>query len=252
MGYRLRPYEVTAGDTDRALDAVQEDHLRRARAPDEHPGGALEVQAAPRGGEGRPHAGEAEGQHHRRVLGDDDRGRRQLPAAALPRERGRRGRHPARDARGSSTRSGRRARHEGAQRPCAAPTRRSTAWASSRAVGVGEDARGLRGGERVIRGLFQTFAHAVGLYGYHLPDMNEIAEISPRVLQQRPPRRRRPHGSRQAHHERHAVEGAHDAQREAVRLHAERGRVGRRAVGDHREVPRARSSAPSRRAATGA
>jgi predicted nucleotide-binding protein (sugar kinase/HSP70/actin superfamily) len=32
--------------------------------------------------------------------------------------------------------------------------------------------------EQVVRGLFQVFAHAAGLYGYHLPDMNEIAKIS--------------------------------------------------------------------------
>lgn len=36
----------------------------------------------------------------------------------------------------------------------------------------------LWAGEQVLRGLFQTFAHAMGLYDYHLPDMNEIAEIS--------------------------------------------------------------------------
>jgi predicted nucleotide-binding protein (sugar kinase/HSP70/actin superfamily) len=36
----------------------------------------------------------------------------------------------------------------------------------------------LWGGEKVLRGLFQTFAHAIGLYDYHLPDMNQIAEIS--------------------------------------------------------------------------
>jgi hypothetical protein len=29
-----------------------------------------------------------------------------------------------------------------------------------------------------VRGLFQTFAHAGGLYGYKLPNMNDIAEIS--------------------------------------------------------------------------
>jgi predicted nucleotide-binding protein (sugar kinase/HSP70/actin superfamily) len=44
--------------------------------------------------------------------------------------------------------------------------------------GVGQKMVGVWAGQRVIRGLFQTFAHAVGLYGYHLPDMNEIAEIS--------------------------------------------------------------------------
>jgi predicted nucleotide-binding protein (sugar kinase/HSP70/actin superfamily) len=36
----------------------------------------------------------------------------------------------------------------------------------------------LWGGEKVLRGLFHTFANAIGLYDYHLPDMNEIAEIS--------------------------------------------------------------------------
>lgn len=32
--------------------------------------------------------------------------------------------------------------------------------------------------EQVLRGLFQTVAHAIGLYDFHLPDMNQIAEIS--------------------------------------------------------------------------
>jgi predicted nucleotide-binding protein (sugar kinase/HSP70/actin superfamily) len=37
---------------------------------------------------------------------------------------------------------------------------------------------GLWAAERVVRALFQTFAHAGGLYGYHLPDMDHIAAIS--------------------------------------------------------------------------
>ncbi|HEY2515556.1 MAG TPA: 2-hydroxyglutaryl-CoA dehydratase [Polyangiaceae bacterium] len=37
---------------------------------------------------------------------------------------------------------------------------------------------GLFAADKVIRGLFQTFAYTTGLYGYHLPDMNRIAEIS--------------------------------------------------------------------------
>lgn len=32
--------------------------------------------------------------------------------------------------------------------------------------------------EKVLRGLFQVFAHAMGLHDYHLPDMDQIAEIS--------------------------------------------------------------------------
>lgn len=35
-----------------------------------------------------------------------------------------------------------------------------------------------RGGDFVVRALFQTFAHALGLYGYKLPDMDAIAKIS--------------------------------------------------------------------------
>jgi predicted nucleotide-binding protein (sugar kinase/HSP70/actin superfamily) len=36
----------------------------------------------------------------------------------------------------------------------------------------------LWAGEQVLRGLFQTFAKAMGLNDYHLPDMNQIAQIS--------------------------------------------------------------------------
>lgn len=36
----------------------------------------------------------------------------------------------------------------------------------------------LRGADKAIRTLFQTYAHAVGLYGYHLPDMDEVAELA--------------------------------------------------------------------------
>jgi hypothetical protein len=36
----------------------------------------------------------------------------------------------------------------------------------------------VAGGGLAVRGLFQTFAHLMGLYGYHLPDMDVIAQIS--------------------------------------------------------------------------
>ena len=35
-----------------------------------------------------------------------------------------------------------------------------------------------KAGDFAVRGLFQTFAYAAGLYGYHLPDMEEIAKVS--------------------------------------------------------------------------
>jgi predicted nucleotide-binding protein (sugar kinase/HSP70/actin superfamily) len=36
----------------------------------------------------------------------------------------------------------------------------------------------LKAADKAIRGVFQTFAHAVGLYGYHLPNMDEIADLA--------------------------------------------------------------------------
>jgi predicted nucleotide-binding protein (sugar kinase/HSP70/actin superfamily) len=36
----------------------------------------------------------------------------------------------------------------------------------------------LSGAEQVIRATFQTYAHAIGLYGYILPDMDEIATLA--------------------------------------------------------------------------
>jgi hypothetical protein len=37
---------------------------------------------------------------------------------------------------------------------------------------------GVFAADKIIRSLFQVFAHAGGLYGYHLPDMDHLAEIS--------------------------------------------------------------------------
>lgn len=37
---------------------------------------------------------------------------------------------------------------------------------------------GLMVGDKAIRGIFQMFAKAIGLHGYHLPDMDQIAELS--------------------------------------------------------------------------
>ncbi|HJZ85213.1 MAG TPA: 2-hydroxyglutaryl-CoA dehydratase [Polyangia bacterium] len=37
---------------------------------------------------------------------------------------------------------------------------------------------GIAVAERAVRAIFQAFAHAIGLYDYHLPDMNAIAEVA--------------------------------------------------------------------------
>jgi predicted nucleotide-binding protein (sugar kinase/HSP70/actin superfamily) len=44
--------------------------------------------------------------------------------------------------------------------------------------GIAKKLVGVTAADFLVRGLFQTFAHALGLYGYHLPDMFEIAKIS--------------------------------------------------------------------------
>jgi predicted nucleotide-binding protein (sugar kinase/HSP70/actin superfamily) len=49
---------------------------------------------------------------------------------------------------------------------------------SLKGVDVRKRVASLWAGEQVLRGLFQTFAHAMGLYDYHLPDMDKIAQIS--------------------------------------------------------------------------
>jgi len=49
---------------------------------------------------------------------------------------------------------------------------------SLKGVDVRKRIASLWAGEKVLRGLFQTFAHAMGLYDFHLPDMDQIAEIS--------------------------------------------------------------------------
>jgi predicted nucleotide-binding protein (sugar kinase/HSP70/actin superfamily) len=46
------------------------------------------------------------------------------------------------------------------------------------AFGVAKKLAGLTGAGLAIRALFQTFAHAMGLYGYKLPNMDDIAAIS--------------------------------------------------------------------------
>jgi predicted nucleotide-binding protein (sugar kinase/HSP70/actin superfamily) len=44
--------------------------------------------------------------------------------------------------------------------------------------GVAKKLISVSAADKIVRVLFQTFAHATGLYGYHLPDMFEIAKVS--------------------------------------------------------------------------
>jgi len=49
---------------------------------------------------------------------------------------------------------------------------------SLKGVDVRKRKASLWAGEKVLRGLFQTFATAMGLEDYHLPDMDKIADVS--------------------------------------------------------------------------
>jgi len=49
---------------------------------------------------------------------------------------------------------------------------------SLKGVDVRKRTASLWAGEKVLRGLFHTFAKAMGLNDYHLPDMDQIAEVS--------------------------------------------------------------------------
>lgn len=50
--------------------------------------------------------------------------------------------------------------------------------AGSGEFGVFVREAGLWAADKALRGAFQTFAHAVGFYGYHLPDMHEVAKVA--------------------------------------------------------------------------
>ncbi len=44
--------------------------------------------------------------------------------------------------------------------------------------GIGVKLLGVTAADKLVRAVFQTFAHSMGLYNYHLPDMFEIARVS--------------------------------------------------------------------------
>ena len=153
------PTRSVPGATNEALEKAKKivyDALSRpARTSSRRSGSRKPILAAV---EGRRTLAQAEGQHHRRVLGDDHRGRRQLPAPDVPRERGRRVRHPARRRRGSSTTSGR-STHDTKEREDlrgdrhreVRPRRRSARSAVGQALAIGVRAASSR-----VRALFQT------------------------------------------------------------------------------------------------
>ena len=61
---------------------------------------------------------------------------------------------------------------------CAAPTAARTACKDAGEYGVFVRKIGLWAGDKALRAAFQTFAHAGGFYGYHLPDMDAVADVA--------------------------------------------------------------------------
>ena len=71
------------------------------------------------------------------------------------------------------------ARHERPRGPARRGHRASTASAARAPFGVAQKLAGVGGGgRRSSAASSRSFAHTMGLYGYHLPDMDEIAKIS--------------------------------------------------------------------------
>ena len=198
--------------------------------------------------QGRSHDRQAQGVDHRRVLGDDDRGRRQLRPAEVPRGR------KAPSATSSSVTAwilfmiweqtlGHAAAHGPARRGRQA--RKGLAGVNVREE-AGDAVAGRARGARHLPGVaphhgparlppadMDSVAEAAApFYNNHLRGGEGHMEVGKLIL----------NVAKQ--------EGDDDAVGEAVRLHAVVGRLRRRAVDHHREVPARRSSARSRPTAT--
>ena len=180
IGYRLRPYEVEPGATDKAVDEAKKICLRRAAREDAASSGALHSRArssrrsrstarSPKPkvaiiGEFWAMTTEGDGNYQlQRFLEQegaecdiqlvtawllyniwevrfDTASRALLARRTTPRKYG--------------------------------PRAASASSACSRA------SSGSWAGDKALRAAFQTFAHAGGLYGYHLPDMDEVADVA--------------------------------------------------------------------------
>jgi predicted nucleotide-binding protein (sugar kinase/HSP70/actin superfamily) len=177
MGYRIRPYEVNAGDTDRAIEQCKKiiyqalesrSNILVALAKCKPILGAVKVDrtvAKPKVsiiGEFWAMTTEGDGNYQlqRFLEGEGAEVDIQLVTAWLLYSlwEARRDTRERKDLRGADT------SYYGLGK--AGP------------FDIAKKLGGLAVAEQVVRGLFQTFAHAMGLYGYHLPDMFEIARIS--------------------------------------------------------------------------
>src|SRR5580700_3054621 len=179
LGYRIRPYEVTVGDTDRALDRCKkilykalEDRTNILHAMWECKPILASVKvdktlSKPKVsiiGEFWAMTTEGDGNYQlqRFLEGEGAEADVQLVTAWLLYTVWE-GTHDTKD----------RANLRGADK-----SKYGLGEIEGDAFGVAKKLAGLTGAGFVIRALFQTFAHTMGLYGYKLPNMDDIATIS--------------------------------------------------------------------------
>ena len=156
LGYRIRPYEVTAGDTDRRSSSRRRSCTRRCVSDPMSCGRCWRCKPLLGPSGSRPNGAEAEDERDRRVLGDDHRGRRQLPACSDSSK----GRAPkwtfSSSRRGSSTCSG---RQNTTRKRSPRPQSGRCAKYGSRGWGRSASAKRSsisRGGEVAIRACFSS------------------------------------------------------------------------------------------------
>jgi predicted nucleotide-binding protein (sugar kinase/HSP70/actin superfamily) len=179
LGYRMRPYEVTAGDTDRAIDRCKEIIYKALEnrtnillalwqckpiLASVHVDRTLPKPKVSIIGEFWAMTTEGDGNYQlqRFLESEGAEADIQLVTAWLLYTVWE-GKHDTRD----------RADLRGAD-----TAKYGLGGISDDAFGVAKKLAGLTGAGIAIRALFQTFAHTMGLYGYKLPNMDEIAAIS--------------------------------------------------------------------------
>lgn len=177
LGYRIRPYEITAGDTDRALEQCKRivyqalesrSNVLLALAKCKPLLAAVRVDrtvAKPKTsiiGEFWAMTTEGDGNYQlqRFLEGEGGEADIQLVTAWLLYLvwEARRDTLERKDLRGADT--------------------SKYGLGGSGPFAIGQKLAGVAVADKVVRVLFQSFAHAAGLYGYHLPDMFEIARVS--------------------------------------------------------------------------
>ena len=177
LGYRIRPYEITAGDTDRAIDQCKKIIYRSLEKRSPILGALwkckpLLEQVAVDRTQPRPKTsiigefwamtteGDGNYQLQRFLEGEGSEADIQLVTAWILYMlwEAKHDTNDRKDLRGEDT--------------------SYYGLGGKGPFGIAKKLVGVAAAEKIVRGLFQVFANTMGLYGYHLPDMFELAKIS--------------------------------------------------------------------------